>query len=59
MSENGLLLKAKQVIDKSQTYFWTAEWQQGEQEAQAEIDAGRLPAFESVAALITELDSED
>lgn len=59
VTDEGLVLKAKQVIDKSQAYFWSADWQQAEREAQADLDAGRVRRFDSVDELIADLDSED
>lgn len=45
------------MIGDSQAYFKTAEWQQAEQEAQADIDAGRMQSFDSVEKLMADLDS--
>lgn len=59
VTAEGLVLKAKQVIDKSQAYFWSAEWQAGELEAQADIDTGRVDSFESLEDLFADLDNED
>lgn len=59
LTDEGLVLKAKQVIDKSQAYFWTAEWQAGEREAQSEIDAGKIHRYASADAMITDLDSDE
>lgn len=58
VTEEGLVLKAKQVIDKSQAYFWAAEWQQAEREAQVNIDQGHIREFDSIEDLIADLDSE-
>jgi AbrB family looped-hinge helix DNA binding protein len=55
VTDDGLVLKAKQVIDKSQAYFWSAEWQEAEQEAQADIDNGRVVRVESVEELLVGL----
>ncbi len=59
VTEDGLVLKAKHVIDKSQAYFWTVDWQAEEREAQGEIEAGRVRAFDSMEELIADLDAED
>lgn len=59
VTNEGLVLKAKQIIDKSQAYFWSAEWQQDERAAQADIEEGRSSQFDSVEDLIADLDSED
>jgi AbrB family looped-hinge helix DNA binding protein len=59
ITEDGLILRAKQVIDKSQAYFWSADWQAAEREAQADIDAERVRSFNSVEDLIADLDREE
>ena len=58
VTDDGLILKAKQVIDKSQAYFWTAEWQQAEVEAQSEIDEGLTHKYDSIDELLADLNSE-
>ena len=45
----------KKLVDKSQAYFWTRKWQEGEREADEDIKAGRVKAFESVDELIKDL----
>jgi AbrB family looped-hinge helix DNA binding protein len=59
VTDEGLVLKAKHVIDKAQAYFWSVEWQQAEREAQADLDEGHSQRFDSVEDLIADLDSED
>jgi hypothetical protein len=39
----------------SQGWFWTAEWQAGEREADADLAAGRVENFESEDAFVTAL----
>ncbi len=51
-------LVPKRLIDKSQAYFWTSEWQAGEREAQADIEAGRVEEYSSIDALLSDLHSE-
>ena len=46
----------KKLVDKSQAYFWTKRWQEGEKEADEDIKAGRVKTFESVDELIKDLD---
>lgn len=45
----------KKLVDKSQAYFWTKRWQEGEMEADEDIKAGRVKVFESVDDLIKDL----
>lgn len=50
-----IVLRRKQLIDASQAYFWTEEWQEGEREAQKDIRRGRVKRFRSAKALISDL----
>lgn len=43
----GILLRPQKVIDASQAWFWTPEWQAGEREADADLAAGRMETFAS------------
>lgn len=52
-----LILVPKKLIDKSQAYYWTPEWQATEREAQKDIDEDRIQEFESVEDLIADLHS--
>jgi AbrB family looped-hinge helix DNA binding protein len=52
-----LVLVPKKLIDKSQAYFWTPEWQMAEREAQADLDAGRVKELDSVDDLLAEMHS--
>lgn len=51
----GVLLKPVKVVDSSQAYFWTKEWQEGEREAQQDIRAGRVKKLRSVRELARDL----
>jgi len=55
LTADGILLRPQKVIDATQAWFWTPEWQAGEREADADIAAGRVETFASgeefVAAL--------
>jgi hypothetical protein len=53
-----ILLTPKRLIDKSQAYFWTEEWQRGEIEASDDIQTGRTSEFSDVEELIASLESE-
>ena len=52
------VLMPKKLIDKSQSYFWTNQWQEGEKEADKDIKAGRVKTFNSVEELFKDLDRE-
>jgi len=58
MVEGGTIkVVVQKLIDRDQAYFWTREWQEGEQEADEDIRMGRLKTFDSVDDLIAELKS--
>jgi AbrB family looped-hinge helix DNA binding protein len=44
--ENQIVLKPRKLIDPSQGWYWTREWQDMESAVDAEIERGQLsPAF--------------
>lgn len=47
ITEDGILLRPRKVIDATQAWFWSREWQAGEREADADRAAGRAEAFGS------------
>ncbi len=55
---DSLVLTPRVLVDKSQAYFWTEAWQAGERQADADIAAGRVAAFDDVDDLIADLDAE-
>jgi AbrB family looped-hinge helix DNA binding protein len=52
------VLMSKKLVDKSQAYFWTKKWQEGEKEADEDIKAGRVKTLGSVDELIKDLDQK-
>ena len=50
-------IKAKEVIDPSQTYFWTKHWQQMEKEAEEDKAAGNIIRNGTAESLLKELKS--
>ena len=57
VTADGILLRPRKVIDSTQAWFWTAGWQAGEREADADRTAGRVETFDSGDALIRKLQS--
>ena len=55
-TRKGILLKPGKLIDPSQTYFWTKEWQAGEQEVEQQRRQGRGKRFHSMKELVKDLD---
>ena len=55
--EGGVLLRPMKVIDATQAWFWTPEWQAGERQADAEIAAGLGDRYESDEEFLAALDA--
>jgi AbrB family looped-hinge helix DNA binding protein len=53
--DGEIILRPQEVIDRSQVWYWSEAWQQAEQEAEADIAAGRTRSFETVDELIASL----
>ncbi len=53
--DDKAVLVPKRLIDKSQAYFWTRKWQEGEKEANEDIKAGRVRVFDSADELFEDL----
>lgn len=53
--EEGILLKPRKLIDPTQAWFWTPEWQKREREADEDIEAGRVKRFADAEELVEEL----
>ena len=60
VSDDGALhLLPKLAIDRSQAYFWSNRWQEGEREAQDDIENGRISRFENIDDALDFLDSDE
>jgi len=55
IDDDRAVLAPKKLVDKSQAYFWSREWQEAEKEADQDIKAGRVKSFESAEDLFEEL----
>jgi len=56
VTEDSIVLTPKKLVDQSQAYFWSPEWQAAEREASDDIAAGRVHAARDVEALFAQLD---
>ena len=57
ITDEGILLRPRKIIDSTQAWFWTPSWQAGEREADADRDAARVETFESGDSLVEGLRS--
>jgi len=56
--EGHIVLTPKKLVDASQAYFWTEEWQKGERKAGEDIKAGRVKRFKSSADAVKYLEDK-
>ena len=56
--EGRIVLTPKKLVDASQAYFWTEEWQKGERKAGEDIKAGRVKRFESATDAVKYLEGK-
>lgn len=54
--DGEVVLRGMTSIPADQRWFWTAEWQDGERAASAEIAAGGLPVYDDAEAMFAALD---
>lgn len=59
IQDGHILLEPAVVINRSQAWFWTPEWQAAEREASEDIEAGRVSDFDSVDEAIATLETHD
>lgn len=52
LTADGILLRPQRLIDATQAWFWSPEWQAGEREADADLAAGRVESFASEDELL-------
>ncbi|MBU4446722.1 AbrB/MazE/SpoVT family DNA-binding domain-containing protein [bacterium] len=56
IEENRIMLIPQVMLDKSQAYFWTKEWQQHEKEAEDDKQNYKIKSFDDVDEALKWLD---
>lgn len=60
LDEKGqILLTPKKLVDASQAYFWTKEWQKGEHKADEDVKVGRVKRFKSATEAVKYLEGKE
>jgi len=54
--QGQVIIRRAQIIPPDQAWFWSKRWQRLELEAQEDIEAGRVYAFNDLENALTELD---
>jgi AbrB family looped-hinge helix DNA binding protein len=57
ITAEGILLRPQKVVDATQAWFWTTEWQEGERGADADRAGDRMEAFGSGEEFLAALGS--
>lgn len=55
VEDERVVLLPKQIVDRSQAYFWAKDWQAAEKAATEDIRAGRVKTFNTVEELAKDL----
>ena len=53
--KDGIFMGPQKLVDSSQAYFWTKEWQKEELEAEKDIRAGRVSKTRNAKELVKQL----
>jgi AbrB family looped-hinge helix DNA binding protein len=57
-ADGTLRLVPQIAVNRSQAYFWTRRWQEGEREADDDLIEGRFEDFSSMEDLMADLDED-
>ena len=57
IENDRIIIKPVVIIPKAQAWFWSKEWQQGEFEAEKDIENGQVKRFNSTQELFEDLDN--
>ena len=58
VEDEKVVLAPKKLVDKSQAYFWTKQWQEAEKQAEEDISSGRVKSFGSADELVDDLEED-
>jgi antitoxin MazE len=56
LEDDRIVIKPVLIIDRSQSWFWSKEWQAKEKEAEADVKAGRIHRASGYKDLIEKLE---
>ncbi len=55
ITDDGILLRPKKLIDAAQAWFWSTPWQEGEREVSRDLVAGRVKRYENAEKFLASL----
>ena len=56
LEDDKIIIKPVLIIDRSQAWFWSKEWQAKEKEVEADIKAGRIHKTDGFKDLVEKLE---
>jgi antitoxin MazE len=57
VEDDRIIVKPVVIIDRTQAWFWTKEWQEKEKEVEQDIKKGKINHAKDVKDLITKLET--
>lgn len=54
-TSDGLLIKPVETIDRSQSWFWSQKWQEGEKKVNREKKKGQIKSFDTLEDFLKDL----
>jgi AbrB family looped-hinge helix DNA binding protein len=58
VTDDGILIKPQETIDRSQAWFWSKKWQEEEKKVQKDFIKGKVKVSKSVDDFLKELDKK-
>ncbi|GBD96048.1 MAG TPA: AbrB/MazE/SpoVT family DNA-binding domain-containing protein [Nitrospirae bacterium] len=58
VTEEGILIKPQETIDRTQAWFWSKEWQEEEKKVQEDFRKGKIKTNRNIDEFIKELDKK-
>jgi AbrB family looped-hinge helix DNA binding protein len=55
-TEDGILLRPVEMVDRAQAWFWSGRWQAEERNVEEDIHKGRLKTSKNVEGFLKDLD---
>jgi len=57
--DRTILLRPRRLVDASEAFFYTPEWQAAEREADEDLATGRYDDFETMTDLLADLEQQE
>ncbi len=58
VTDEGILIKPQETIDRSQAWFWSKKWQEEEKKVQTDFRKGKVKVSKNVDVLLKELEKK-